>query len=82
MKETALERQDRLDREARARVAAEDEAMEAAGRALIEACKERKGTLGGYSRHRRAKQALCGKCRLAKQEYDRGRHRRRRSVEA
>ena len=81
MKETMLERQTRIDREARARIAAENEAIGTAGAALIEACRERVGTLSGYSRHRRANQTLCGKCRTAKRKYDREHHRRRREAE-
>ena len=67
VKETARERQDRIDAEARARVAAEDERQHPLAEKL--ACGEKPGTTAGYHRHQRARQPACDACRTAMTKY-------------
>ena len=67
-----MERQTRLDREARERVRREDKerdvrvAVVVPGRPVA-AC----GTRSGYRRHQRLKEAVCGPCREAFRAYSR-----------
>ena len=69
MKETALERQARRDREARERLAMEK--AESMARAAEKAPPSRPhssvicGTEEGYQRHRRARRRVCDMCREA-----------------
>ena len=85
MKETALERQARLDREARERIRREDEEREAHSAALAAKWREQRlaqcGTPSGYSRHRREGTEPCQPCLAANRDYNREADRRRRERE-
>ena len=75
MKETALERQTRLDREARERVVREDQEREARTAQLAAKWKEERqaqcGTPSGYQRHRRNEEKPCQACKDANRDYNR-----------
>ena len=83
MKETMLERQTRLDLEARARVAADDEADWEEAREVMRkvlACGDRQGTEAGYNRHIRAKQPGCRPCKSAHNFYRQKRLKKRKGL--
>ena len=82
MKETMLERQARIDREARERVAREAEEQEARTARFVAAWEEERraqcGTPAGYSRHRRIGEEPCDACRQGNREYNRAMDKRKR----
>ena len=89
VKESVLERQNRVDREARVRVEEEKEAaLEEARKIGVQiglsepsGCGDKRGTITGYRRHRAVGESTCRSCKDARAAYQRDLKRRKKEKE-